>query len=179
MSFTAFYKCRSIESVQFPTTFNGYRDGRWFQYCTKLQKVRITKNVSKIPGYTFANCTKLTDIYCEATTPPKLDTGWNNLSFDEYYAFVACPINSITLHVPKGCMEKYATAIGWGKFSIIVDDENDAGIDCIEVDDTSDFDVNSHEVEVYNMQGFRIDLPASPGCYILRKGNRIKKVIIK
>lgn len=175
LPFAAFYKCRSIKSVLFPETFNGYKDGRWFEYCTELKKVTITKSVSKIPGYAFANCTKLSDVYCEATTPPILDTGWNNMSFDEYYAFVRCDIGSITLHVPKGCKEKYATAMGWERFSRIVYDYS-AGVEDIPTD------VDSNKTyEVYNLNGVMlgssIDNLAS-GIYIIRYGSTVKKIVV-
>ncbi len=177
MNFAAFYGCKSIESVTFPTYYYGFTDGRWFQYCYRLKRVYLTRHMTKIPGYSFANCKALTDVYCEATTPPKLDNGWSNESFESYYAFVNCDLNSVTLHVPKNCKAKYESALGWSNF-IKIKEDYESGVDEIYSDDFCD----SESIEIFNLNGVyvgdskeRLD----PGIYIVRQGNKVKKIAVK
>lgn len=111
-----------------------------------------------------------------------MQTGWydeRELDFNEYFAFCESSPQEITLHVPKGCMQAYASAPGWNLFSVIIDDlDPNARVNDVQ-EDNSDYST----VNVYNLQGILIkdnatqeeieSLPA--GIYIVNG----RKVIVK
>ena len=47
-----------------------------------------------------------------------------------------------------------------------------SGIDTIDAD-------NNAPVEIYNLAGLRLDSMSAPGIYIVRKGNTVKKVLVR
>lgn len=51
-------------------------------------------------------------------------------------------------------------------------------IDDISVDNDEDIDINDPEVEIYTLQGVRVENPIH-GLYILRKGNIVKKTFVR
>lgn len=53
-----------------------------------------------------------------------------------------------------------------------------AGIEDILVDTVETIDPNDPDVEIYNLQGMRVFNPSS-GIYICRKGNIVKKIIVR
>lgn len=53
-----------------------------------------------------------------------------------------------------------------------------AGVNDILIDADTTIDINDPSVEIYNLQGIRVMNPTS-GLYICRKGNLIKKILIK
>ena len=77
-----------------------------FSGCTALTSVTIGSGVTAIERYAFHGCTALTSVICLATTPPAL----NDAGFDE------AAYETITLIVPKGCMDAYQTASNWNRF---------------------------------------------------------------
>lgn len=177
--FAQFVKCRSIEKATYPEGYQHIEGGRVFQYCNNLKEIVLPSTMLSIAGYTFANCSSLKNIYCHATTPPNLETGWNNMAFDEYYAFynTSYTLGRITLHVPRGCKQAYSTAKGWSNFSAIVDDlEPEAGVDDMEADRP---DV---PVEYFNLQGVKMNGAAESlprGIYIKRRAGKSEKVVIR
>ena len=69
-----------------------------------LTKVTLGDGVTSVGAHSFANCTSLTQVHCEGTSPPALDTTSFNGSKDEK-----------TLFVPKGKTTAYKT-FGWDSF---------------------------------------------------------------
>ena len=53
-----------------------------------------------------------------------------------------------------------------------------AGIEGVIIDSNASIDVSDPSVEIYNLQGIRVSNPKS-GIYICRKGNMVKKIVIK
>lgn len=75
--------------------FHGYR---------ALTKVTLGEGVASVGTHSFENCTSLTQVYCEGTRPPALNT----TSFDDSK-------DEKTLFVPKGKITAYKT-FGWDSF---------------------------------------------------------------
>ncbi len=55
---------------------------------------------------------------------------------------------------------------------------DDSGIEDIIVKNEETIDINDPEVEIYNLQGIRVAHPTH-GIYICRKGNTVKKIVIR
>lgn len=53
-----------------------------------------------------------------------------------------------------------------------------AGINDLVIDFNTSIDVSDPSVEIYNLQGIRVSNPKS-GIYICRKGNMVKKIVMK
>jgi len=81
-----------------------------FAFNTSLTSVIIPKNVTNIGNAVFYRCSNLTDVYCYAENVP--ETGIN--------VFIDSPIESATLHVPAGSVDKYKATEPWSGFGNIV-----------------------------------------------------------
>lgn len=79
-----------------------------FKGCSKLETLTLPASVEYIYQNAFANCTSLTNINVQSTTPPFL---YNN-SFSDF---------SVPVNVPNGCAETYRAAQGWSNFTTIND----------------------------------------------------------
>lgn len=55
---------------------------------------------------------------------------------------------------------------------------DDSGVEDITVDNTEVLDINDPSVEIFNLQGIRVQNPTR-GIYICRKGNTVKKIAIR
>ena len=76
--------------------------------CSMLTSVTIGENVTHIDDKAFYNCSGLTDIYANPTTPPSaFSSSFNNVS-----------VNA-TVWVPCGAVSAYGSASGWSNFSDI------------------------------------------------------------
>lgn len=76
--------------------------------------VTIPSTISEMEG-AFANYT-LSSLTCLSTVPPLItDSTFNGQMFAGQYG--------ATLHVPKGCEERYRNAPGWRRFTEIIGDE--------------------------------------------------------
>ena len=143
------YKCHDSElpenaSIEIPSgitkicgyAFYGYRYGEYnriayvcipesvteigasaFAGCYNLTSITIPKSVTMIGDGAFEACTKLNAITVLNTTPPLLERdkeGWERVFYSSCY-------EDATLYVPKGCVEVYRNADGWGDFVNIVE----------------------------------------------------------
>ena len=79
-----------------------------FYYCASIKKVTIGKNVTSIGAKSFGMCHSLTQVYCQGTTPPTIN------SSSDFSPFTGTSDNR-TLYVPAGCVEAYKDAY-WGNF---------------------------------------------------------------
>ena len=127
----AFRACRSITSVEFPDTLTKI-DNYAFMHCTSLTNVVIPDSVTSIGGSsfeatsttslteitigsgvtsigqnTFKAQTKLTIIYCKATTPPTIQSN----------TFESVP-TSCVVYVPTSAVSAYQSASYWSNFTI-------------------------------------------------------------
>lgn len=56
--------------------------------------------------------------------------------------------------------------------------DDELGVNDISVDRAEELSICDPDVEIYNLQGIRVENPG-PGLYILRKGNQIQKVVVR
>lgn len=77
-----------------------------FQYCNKLKKLAIGKNVKNINDGAFADCNELDSIVVHAQTPPTL----GRIAFDDAI------YSNAKLIVPEGCEDAYMSSRSWYKF---------------------------------------------------------------
>ena len=128
-----FYQCRKINSLNIPSSVifigsSAFEDctgltaltlseglqsvgGSSFEGCTGLKSLTIPSTVNTIKLNAFKNCKGLTDVYCYAQTVPNTDDT----------AFDGTPIESATLHVPRGCSGAYKAMAPWKSFKNIVE----------------------------------------------------------
>ena len=129
----AFGECSGLTSVTIPNSVTSIGDYTFID-CSCLNSVTIGNSVTSIGHYAFDDCSGLTsvtipesvtvigylaffcsglsDVYIMATEVPTSDTS----------AFYTEHINrNVTLHVPKGCVEKYAAVEPWNYFKEIVE----------------------------------------------------------
>ena len=99
---TTYYIPSSLRSV---TVTNGVLKYGAFYGCSMLTSVTIGDGVTSIGQMAFYNCSGLTDIYVNRTTPPTVEG-----SFNRYTA---------TVWVPCGSLEAYQQASVWSNFSDI------------------------------------------------------------
>ena len=128
-----FYQCRKITSLNIPSSVifigsSAFEDctgltaltlseglqsvgGSSFEGCTGLKSLTIPSTVNTIKMNAFKNCKAITDVYCYAQTVPDTDDT----------AFDGTPIESATLHVPRGCSGAYKSMAPWKSFKNIVE----------------------------------------------------------
>ncbi len=80
-----------------------------FYGCSSLTSIDID-DVTWIGNYAFYGCSSLKDVYCYATTPPRIDS----------YTFYDSYISSATLHVIPGYVNTYKSKEYWKNFGSIV-----------------------------------------------------------
>ena len=123
----AFQSCSSLKSVAVPNTLKSIGNGvfAWsgltsvtipssvtsigdyaFHGCSGLSTIMIGNGINKISNYAFANCVKLSDVYCYAENVPGTDIDAFNDSYIEY----------ATLHVPVSSVDAYKAAEPWSGF---------------------------------------------------------------
>ena len=104
----------------------------------------------------FDECRNLTEITCLATTPPTID----------YYTFSNYDAD---LYVPAGCKSVYETTEYWENFNIIEIEESNA-IEYVEAE---------QEAEYFDLQGLPVKNPEKEGIYIIKRGNKVSKSIVR
>lgn len=106
---SAFYKNRRIsESVVLPEGLITIGD-KAFQDCSSMPSIVIPSTVTTIGSGAFANCFYMSNMQCNATTPPVVGSG----------AFDGIGKENFTLEVPEQSVSLYQTANGWADFNRI------------------------------------------------------------
>ena len=77
-----------------------------FSNCAFLTSVQLPSTLTSIEGAAFYNCTSLTEITLNATTPPTFDSGQLN----------TCSSLKV-IYVPTGSVQAYRTAEGWKDYA--------------------------------------------------------------
>ena len=137
-----------------------------------LTTVSIPETVVTIGDGAFAGCSNLSAIYAYAAEPAHLTTAASRTRATASSVFEGVDKENCVLYVPKGCVEKYRAAEGWGEFVHIVEMEG-TGINGL---------INEGNVfDVYDLSGRRVRTAVSSldglpkGIYIV-KG---KKMILR
>jgi hypothetical protein len=79
-----------------------------FYSCNSITKVTMGEQVTSVGIHSFRNCSSLTQVYCQGTTPPTINSSSTNSSFSGSGS-------SRTLYVPNGCSSIYQSS-SWASF---------------------------------------------------------------
>lgn len=85
-----------------------------FQNCKKLCFVKLSSIITYLRHGTFADCTALDTVVCEAITPPSLTSEylWSKM----WRVFDNCPLSD-GIYVPDASVEDYKAADGWSAYA--------------------------------------------------------------
>lgn len=142
-----------------------------FKDNTALTAVTIPETVVAIGQGAFAGCTGLAAIYAYAAEPANLATATTRAEAASS-VFEGVDKETCVLYVPKGCVEKYRAAEGWGEF-IHIEEMEGTGISNLTIIDRKAFDV-------YDMSGRKVRTAATSldglprGIYIMN-GKKVMK----
>ena len=150
-----FGACISLTSIKIPISVTNIGDYA-FYCCSCLTSIEIPISAKTIGNAAFAGCINLTEITCLATTPPTI----------YYDTFLNCDAD---LYVPAGCKSAYQSANYWEKFNIIEIEESNA-IEYVEAE---------QESEYFDLQGLPVKNPEKGGIYIIKRGNKVSKSIVR
>ena len=129
----AFDYCKSLTSITLSnslTTIGGIA----FRYCTSLTSITIPNSVTTIGDYAFNKCSQIKQLYCQGTTPPKIDSN----TFSDIY-------NTCKLYIPKGSSTVYWVAPYWSNFKYITEQVTTSISDC-EASNTNVYSENGYIV---------------------------------
>lgn len=160
----AFYGCRSLTQINIPNSLKSI-ERNTFQNCTNLLSVNIPHSIISIGDEVFNGCSALTSVYYSAIDPIE---GNANI-FSDY--------EKPTLYVPAEAIDKCKTIHPWKNFKKIHAYTFSTGNDEM----TDDIDCDKPD-EVYNFYGVLLGNTTeklTPGIYIVRKGNSVKKIAVK
>ena len=147
--------CFSFTSIEIPSSVTNIGDYA-FYCCTSVTSVEIPNSVANIGNYAFGGCMNSDEITCLATTPPTI----------YYDTFLNCDAD---LYVPAGCKSAYQSANYWEKFNIIEIEESNA-IEYVEAE---------QEAEYFDLQGLPVKNLEKGGIYIIKRGNKVSKSIVR
>ncbi len=170
----SFSECKTLSNLNFSNKLTHIES--WAFYgCNSLVEVTIPQSVYFINNCAFGNCENLETVYNYRPNPQR---GEENLYVNAFYESYP---EYMTLHVPVGCKERYASIQEWNFGTIIDDLENPTSITDIESGENADIDY-AEPFEVYNTQGQLVGNSLgelSNGLYIIRQGNKTEKKLVK
>lgn len=184
---SAFQDCAALASVSLPNSLTEISMAV-FRNCAKLTEITLPKNLVTISNNAFKDCTGLKTLSIPAGVKEIKDTAWTGcINLEEIYYAATTPVSGPTtifsnsiysktkLFVPTGCVDAYKAVTPWSSFENIAE-HTFSGIADIE------FETTDAPTEVYNFSGIKVadsteNLPA--GTYIVRQGNKAKKIAIK
>ncbi len=162
-----FSDCGSLIDIDIPKSVTniGFEA---FSNCKNLISIVIPESVTTIGDGAFSGCSGLTYVYYKTVNP--IEANDNIFSYETY--------KGSTLYLAKGGFEKAIETEPWCRFDNI-NEVDFSGIDDIVTDAEIDF---SAPVEVYNINGVLVSDNIdnlSSGIYIVRQGNKTKKIAVK
>jgi hypothetical protein len=138
-----------------------------FSGCTDLTTVTIHEYVKSVGSYAFANCNKITDVYCYPVDVPETDAD----------AFTGVAQDKVRLTVPNNSIEKYRSHDVWGKFMMDGSGVSDSGSN--ETAIRSAHALEGVAPEIYDLNG-RKQNALQHGLNIIRSADgTTKKVLVK
>lgn len=161
----AFGSCHSLTSIKIPSSVIAI--GRHaFEGCKVLSLIEILNSEISLGWEAFLGCFNIRTIYYHTANPEEYS---KNLFPNAVY-------NNATLYVEKGGLEKAYVTSPWMYF-VNINEVDFSGIEYVLVDIDS-----SAPVQIYNLNGVKVadtmdNIPA--GIYIIRQGNKSKKIIVK
>jgi hypothetical protein len=185
---SAFFDCDMLTSVTIGDKATSIESGGFYS-CTNLKSIVLGKNIASIGVSALQYCPKLTEISCNSLTPPVL--GLNVFSN-------GINLSTCKLYIPKGTLQTYWLATGWGDFTNIIEVvltgieyKENAPINIISKDGNVQIrsKINGEVVSVYSEQGklilktnigegiTNIKLSANQ-LYLLRINNKTYKVVM-
>lgn len=114
--------CGSLVEVSIPESV--MKIGGCAFASTPITKIIIPQSVNFMGNQVFADCNKLTEIYCHAVTPPAIYGEW--AAFPIFDSFGN--INSCTLYVPKNSIDSYKNDVQWKNFIVVKALEGDTEV---------------------------------------------------
>ena len=145
-----------------------------FLNCSNLRTITFSERLVAIGPLAFAGCYKVQIINSYATEPPILGVSESRTRAGEASSvFEDVDKENCILYVPKGCVEKYRAAEGWGEFKNILEIGDMTGI--------SNLTTDIKTYDVYDMSGRKVRT-ATTSLKGLTKGIYIvngKKMLIK
>ena len=103
----SFSKCRKLANLELPSVISvgGYA----FDGCEMLSSISLPESLSSIGSNCFANCSSLSDVYCQVALPFATSAFANTST-----------IGRAILHVPTFGINAYQTNTDWNVFKTIV-----------------------------------------------------------
>lgn len=110
IGYSAFSNCSSLTSINIP---NGVTEiGGWtFWRCYSLTSIEIPDGVTSIGERAFQYCNLLSEVTCDATTPPTLGS-------NAFYDIASSP----TLYVPISCSTAYSES-DWAQYFTTIEEK--------------------------------------------------------
>jgi hypothetical protein len=167
---------KSIATCSIPTnvTYDGHSytvtaiGDSAFVDCISLSSVKIPSSVTSIGDKAFADCNRITEVICHATEPTEtFGTTFSDVTY-----------TSATLFVPETSINAYRTSqYDWSKFQNILPisqytDIQSARISTEMTVPTMIYDINGKR-SIGNLQNLM------PGIYVVRQGDKSRKMLVK
>ena len=138
---SAFSGCSGLTSITIPNSVTDIGDYAFYG-CSGLISITIPSSVTTIGNCIFYMNSALTDIFCYAESVPRVQAVVYHVPTGRYEYFVGILLDdysNVTLHVPSGSIEAYASTAPWNNFTQIVPIEEDDLQDYLNsFDDTQD-----------------------------------------
>jgi len=135
-----FLGANSIQTVHYGRNLSGWDAP--FQGKTTLKRVTFNKNIASIPTSAFYGCTGLSQITCNATTPPTLQSNtFYNVS------------KSVAVYINCNYLSTYKSAQYWSEFTNyqcavqVVSASNSAAVTFPEIDNATTYTLNIYSDE--------------------------------
>ncbi len=160
----AFVRCEALTEVIIPDSVTKIGYGA-FAYCSDLTSLTIPGSVTEIGASVFYGCDQLAEINYMTDSPIAAS---KDIFDDGVY-------DNATLNMAVGGLDKARTVEPWMYFANIQEKDFDqSGITDVTVDRDNDA-----PAEYYDLRGVRIVNPERGGLYIVRRGNKTTKEVIR
>lgn len=158
----AFAACGCLQSIEIPNSITAINE-RTFEYCFALTSVKISSSVTYIGDQAFNNCVSIKSVEYAATEPCAAN---DNIFTDVVY-------QEATLYYPIGYKSKYEITSPWNKFTK-TEEKDFAGINEVASDNKM---IDGAPERYFLINGVEVSDASAPGLYIIRQGDKVRKMI--